>query len=219
MSELSKSNRKRTALIIFTLIGVAAALIVLGRDGNAPSKEVTHTTPNSLPAPQASEEANASGPEMQSGALHADTQEQGDLANESNGGQSDPSLIRKSSSAADSRQDEGLNPEEAERIDRAIARAQAVEAVKAGILAAQANPGPPPAIANVLRRAPPVAPIELDDAPRQGKNTPPEILEMMREERGTPPEIAQAMAEAQERGTSDAMRAYMAGETDERPEY
>ena len=71
----------------------------------------------------------------------------------------------------------------------------------------------------MLRRAPPVAPIELDDAARQGKNTPPEILEMMREERGTPPEIAQAMAEAQERGTSDAMRAYMAGETDERPEY
>jgi hypothetical protein len=44
-------------------------------------------------------------------------------------------------------------------------------------------------------------------------------MEGMRQSTDTPPEIAQAIAEAQERGTSDAMRAYMAGETDERPEY
>lgn len=219
MSELSKSNSKRTALIIFTLIGVAAALIVLSRDGNTPSQKATHTTQSSLPDPQASKKANAPEPEMQSGALHAGTPAEAGLANESNGIQSEPSLIRESSSPADSRQDEGSNDKEAKKIDRAIARAQAVQAIEAGILAAQANPGPPPAIADVLRRPPPLVPIELDDAPRQAKNTPPEILEMMREVRETPPEIAQAIAEARERGTSDAMRAYMAGETDERPEY
>lgn len=47
--------------------------------------------------------------------------------------------------------------------------------------------------------------------------TPPETREGLRLGGETPPEIAQAIAKAQERGTSDAMGAYMAGETGERP--
>jgi hypothetical protein len=69
-----------------------------------------------------------------------------------------------------------------------------------------------------LQRDTPV-PFEIQEAVRQVNLTPPEIMEGMRQSTETPSEIAQAMAEAQERGTSDAMRAYMAGETDERPEY
>jgi hypothetical protein len=59
--------------------------------------------------------------------------------------------------------------------------------------------------------------VEIQETLRQVNLTPPEIREGLRLGGETPPEIAQAIAEAQERGTSDAMRAYMAGETGERP--
>ena len=62
-------------------------------------------------------------------------------------------------------------------------------------------------------------PPEIEEAASASGDTPPEILAAMRERRVTPPEIAQAMADAAERGTSDAMRAYMAGESDQRPAY
>ncbi|HIG01237.1 MAG TPA: hypothetical protein EYQ66_08040 [Myxococcales bacterium] len=104
------------------------------------------------------------------------------------------------------------------KVEEALARARTMDAIRAGIRAARANPRLPAAVIEEIQRPTPI-PHEIQESLRQVNLTPPEILEGLRQAGETPPEIAQAMAEAQERGTSDAMRAYMAGETDERPEY
>ena len=105
---------------------------------------------------------------------------------------------------------------ESEEINRAIQRGLEIKQIEAGILAAQANPGPPPSIAQALAQ-PSEVPVELERASRQADVTPPEILDALYAERSDPPEIIQAMQEAAERGTSDELRAYMAGETNIRP--
>ena len=104
------------------------------------------------------------------------------------------------------------------RSEAAIARARTMEAIQAGIQTARSDPRLPAAVIEELQNPKPV-PAEIEETLRQVNLAPPEILEGLRLAGETPPEIAQAIAEAQERGTSDAMRAYMAGETDERPEY
>ena len=106
---------------------------------------------------------------------------------------------------------------ESEEINRAIQRGLEIKQIEAGILAAQANPGPPPSIAQALAQPSSEVPVELERASRQADVTPPEILDALYAERSDPPEIIQAMQEAAERGTSDEMRAFMAGETDVRP--
>ena len=103
---------------------------------------------------------------------------------------------------------------ESEKINRAIQRGLEIKEIEAGILAAQANPGPPPRIAQALAQPASEVPVELERASRQADVTPPEILDALYAERSDPPEIIQAMQEAAERGTSDELRAYMAGETD-----
>ena len=103
-------------------------------------------------------------------------------------------------------------------VEEALARARTMDAIRTGIQSARANPRLPGAVIEELQRPTPI-PHEIQESLRQVNLTPPEIMEGLRQAGETPPEIAQAMAEAQERGTSDAMRAYMAGETDERPEY
>jgi hypothetical protein len=106
----------------------------------------------------------------------------------------------------------------AAKVAEELARARSLQAFQAGIRNARANPGLPPEAIEEIQRDTPV-PFEISEAVRQVNSTPPEIREGMRQSTATPPEIAQAIAEAQDRGTSDAMRAYMAGETDVRPEY
>ena len=64
---------------------------------------------------------------------------------------------------------------------------------------------------------PTFVPPEVQEAAEGPRDAPPEILAAMRERYETPPEIARSMTEAASSGTSDAMRAYMAGETDQRP--
>jgi hypothetical protein len=106
----------------------------------------------------------------------------------------------------------------AKEIAQAIERARSIQALEAGIRAARNSPTRPPAIVKALN-TPSFVPPEIEEAASASGDTPPEILAAMRERRVTPADIAQAMAEAAERGTSDAMRAYMAGESDQRPAY
>jgi hypothetical protein len=105
---------------------------------------------------------------------------------------------------------------ESERINRAIQRGLEIKAMEAGIVAAQANPGPPPPIAQALRQ-PAEVPVALERASRQPDVTPPEVLDALYAEPSQPQDILQAMQEASARGTSDEVRAFMAGETDVRP--
>jgi hypothetical protein len=104
------------------------------------------------------------------------------------------------------------------KVEELLARARTMDSIRAGIRAAKTNPRLPAAVIEEIQRPTPIPP-EIQESLRQVNLTPPEIMEGLRQAGETPPEIAQAIAEAQERGTSDAMRAYMAGETDERPEY
>jgi hypothetical protein len=104
------------------------------------------------------------------------------------------------------------------KAEEALAQARTMDAIRRGIRNAKGNPRLPAAVIEGIQRPTPI-PHEIQESLRQVNLTPPEIMEGLRQAGETPPDIEQAIAEAQERGTSDAMRAYMAGETDERPEY
>jgi len=104
----------------------------------------------------------------------------------------------------------------AQEIEKAIERARAIQALEAGRLAARNTTARPAAIQQGLN-VPTFVPPEVQEAAEGPRDAPPEILAAMRERYETPPEIARSMTEAASSGTSDAMRAYMAGETDQRP--
>ena len=209
MAESRRPNIPLIALIVAALIG---AIFVAAQRVSEQGKDDVATTPLLLEEPGDGGESptNLDSPAPPEGVAEkrqalAETQRSAHAADEIAAPAAPPP------DPGNSSWNDG-NPDAAE-IDRAIARARSIQALEAGILAARANPGPPPEIAAAFAN-PSEVPVELEEAARGPKLDPPEILEMLREERGTPPEIAQAMADALENPTSDEFRAYMAGKAD-----
>lgn len=215
-----KSRRLRW--IVLALIAVAGLLLILDRNPEAPPANSAGRAPETLtpepgsetPQPMPGAAQPASGETAEPAVAHREAAQppsagsmQADLEED------EPTTDVIAGARSDENDDPG-----AAKVEEELALARTLEAIQAGIRSARANPGLPPEVIEELQRDTPV-PFEIQEAVRQVNLTPPEIMEGMRQSTDTPPEIAQAIAEAQERGTSDAMRAYMAGETDERPEY
>jgi hypothetical protein len=213
---------RRLGWIVLAVIAVAGLLLILDRNPEAPppnsadrvSDALTPEPGSEVPQPMPGADQPASGKTAEPAVAHreeAQPPSAGSLQADLEEDEPTPDFIAGAGSGEND--DPGSTKAEEE-----LALARSLEAIQAGIRSARANPGLPPEVIEELQRDTPV-PFEIQEAVRQVNLTPPEIMEGMRQSTETPSEIAQAMAEAQERGTSDAMRAYMAGETDERPEY
>ncbi len=206
---------RRLGWVILALLAAVGLWLTLGQESQAPRQASTAATPEvadkemqAEPMAPAPDEAVAEEKSPPSSA-EAKTQPPApprpeDTPRANTLAESDPSDPGDDFSAAKAKR------------DRQIARS--LEAINVGIARARANPGLPPEVVEELQRTPSV-PVDIEEAARQVNSTPPEVMEGMRQVRATPPEIAEAIAEAAARGTSDEMRAYMAGETDQRPEY
>ena len=215
MNKPNQPRSRRTRWILLAFSVLVGLLVLLGR--------------NSETAPDRSAAAH---PELSSPAKNADTRapNPGPPTDESlEDAGADPDALLTQDFEADPERDapvaDSLTESVPDRkssgsgnVEEALARARTMDAIRTGIQSARANPRLPGAVIEELQRPTPI-PHEIQESLRQVNLTPPEIMEGLRQAGETPPEIAQAIAEAQERGTSDAMRAYMAGETDERPEY
>jgi len=213
---------RRLGWIVLAVIAVAGLLLFLDRDPEAPTPNSAGRAPETLTPEPGSETFQ---PTPGTGQPAGGETDPPDIAQR----EETPSPPARSAQAnseddapatnvvAENGSDEYDDPAAA-KVAEEIARARSLQAFQAGIRSAQENPGLPPEAIEEIQRDTPV-PFEISEAVRQVNSTPPEIREGMRQSTATPPEIAQAIAEAQDRGTSDAMRAYMAGETDVRPEY
>jgi hypothetical protein len=198
----------RTRLILVLLILVAGLLFVFTRKGE---EESLRSDASGSPA-HATNSAHEESPDPSetnqepAGDEGTDSLEEVD-ATQSIANQTEPGTGALPGSGIDA----GA-ADEAARIDRAIERALLMKELEKGIEAARANPSlPPTALAGIQRSANNSVPIEVQQGIERVVTTPPEILKAM-EPRETPPEITQALKDAQERGTSEAMRLYMAGE-------
>ena len=200
-------------------------LLADAREGEPPATSSQQASSDEGGAP-GSEKALAPS-EAEAEAAAADLAEASDAQAPVFGDPAQPGFSRGAAGQGDSQSpgDEGLTSGSggdgdptAEEIEEAIERARSIQRLEAGRLAARNNAARPAAIEKALN-APSFVPPEVQEAAEGSSDTPPEILAAMRERYDTPPEIAESMAEAAERGTSDAMRAYMAGETDQRPAH
>jgi hypothetical protein len=213
---------RRLGWIVLALIAVAGLLLFLDRDPEAPTPNSASRAPETLTPEPGSETfqptpgtGQPAGGETDPPAIAQREEAQPPSAGsmQADLGEDEPTTEVIAGAGSGEDDDPGVAKAEEE-----LALARTLEAIQAGIRSARANPGLPPEVIEELERDTPV-PFEISEAVRQVNSTPPEIMEGMRQSTATPPEIAQAIAEAQEQGTSDAMRAYMAGEIDERPEY
>jgi len=210
MGQQKSGKSSRTRMILAALILAMALLFLLGRESDNPPQV------DDSPRAQSAEPEGESEDPTQS--VHAELPSETPAEQPSTGSQAPADGAKttgRDAIANPGHLDNGdeidaASAAEAARIDRAIRQALLIQKLDAGIQAARANPGLPPAALKGIRRSTPV-PIEVQQAAERVVVTPPEILEAMRP-RETPEEITAALKKAQERGTSDAMRAYMAGE-------
>ena len=202
-----KSRRVKLTLLAFFL--GAGLLLILTRTGDQemPVDEASHSP--TYGADSASEEE----PVSLAGIDEEPAEEAGGGSLPENEGARP--LADQVEPGSEDRPDRAIGAEaayEAAQIDKAIERALLMKELEQGIEAARANPGlPPTALAGIRRSANTPVPIEVLQAAERVVTIPPEILEAM-EPRETPDEIEQALREAKERGTSEAIRLYMAGE-------
>ena len=207
-------NRFRVLLVALAGLAVLVFLFADGQKGESP-EATSRQSPALEGSPLVSDETS---PPADSDAAPADEGLAGEIDDPEFGALEAEFDSQPSNRQALASGSGGDDSPTAREIQRAIERAQAIQRLEAGGRAARNNPTRPPAIEKALNTARFVPP-EIQEAANPSGDTPPEILAAKRERRGTPPEIARALAEAAERGTSDAMRAYMAGETDQRPAY
>ena len=214
MAQPSPPIFRRLGWVVLALLVAVGLWLTVGQESRAPRQASTAATPEvadkelqaepMAPAPDEPAEEKSPAPSIEAKTEPAAPPRPEDTPRANTLAESDPSDPGDDFSAA-----------KAER-DRQIARS--LNAINVGIARARANPGLPPEVVEELQR-PASIPVEIEEAARQVNSTPPEVMDGMRQVRATPPEIAEAIAEAAARGTSDEMRAYMAGETDQRPEY
>ncbi|MCS5638220.1 MAG: hypothetical protein NZ990_16990 [Myxococcota bacterium] len=218
----ASTHRLRVLLIALAGLAVLVFLLLDGRDGESPQMASQQTSPVEGLTPGSEETSTPSesdaAPAVKDFAGASDAPAPG-LVEPATPGFYDREFQRGSQPPGGQALASGSGGDDsptAEEIEQAIQRARSIQALEAGGLAARNNPTRPPAIVKALN-TPRFVPPEIEEAAGASGDTPPEIMEAMRERRVTPPEIAQAMADAAERGTSDSMRAYMAGESDQRP--
>ncbi|MDE0884030.1 MAG: hypothetical protein OSB70_00710 [Myxococcota bacterium] len=203
----SERTPRSRLILVFLILGAGLLFILAREDQKEPPKDEASRSP-AYETPSAYEEAPdpAEGDEEPAGERGAKSRPESDEARPL-AGQAEPAT-----GAAPGSDIDAEAADEAARIDRAIRRALLMQELEQGIEAARANPSlPPAALAGIQRNANKPVPIEVQQGVERVVTIPPEILKAM-EPRETPDEIKQALKEAQERGTSEALRLYMAGE-------
>jgi hypothetical protein len=208
MGQQNSGKSSRTRMILAALILATALLFLLGRESDDPPQ--VDDSPRAESAEGKGEDPAQSANAELPGETPAEQPSTGSQAPADGAKTAGRDAIANPGHLDNGDEIDAASAAEAARIDRAIRQALLIQKLDSGIQAARANPGLPPEALKGIRRSTPV-PIEVQQAAEQVVVTPPEILEAMRP-RETPEEITAALENAQERGTSDAMRAYMAGE-------
>ncbi len=215
MAQPSPPQFRRLGWVILALLAVVGLWLTLRQESQAPTQASTAAPPEvareelqAEPMAPASDDPVA---EEKSSSMSAEAKTQPPAPPR-------PEETPRSNTLAESESEDPADDFNAAKAERARQIARSLEAINFGTARARENPGLPPEIVEELQQPAPI-PVEIEEAARQVNSTPPEVMDGMRQVRATPPEIAEAIAEAAARGTSDEMRAYMAGETDQRPEF